>query len=76
MISNPNEELEMSEATIILTNMCGGCATEGHKVHALFRVTGRIRRNAGTSNHDSSDIREPVMDLRSGSDLTSSTAPS
>jgi hypothetical protein len=33
----------MSEAVIILKNMRGGCATEGGKVHALFRVTDRKR---------------------------------
>ena len=34
----------MAEATIILSNMRGGCATVGDKVHTLFRVTNRGRR--------------------------------
>jgi hypothetical protein len=36
----------MSEAVIILTNMRGGCATVGGKVHTLFRINNR--RNAQT----------------------------
>jgi hypothetical protein len=43
----------MSEAVIILKNMRGGCATEGGKVHALFRVTDR-KRPTKQSNDDSS----------------------
>lgn len=31
----------MNEAVLILPNMRGGCATVGHKIHTLFRVTGR-----------------------------------
>ena len=31
----------MSEATLILPNMRGGCATVGTTVHTLFRVSGR-----------------------------------
>jgi hypothetical protein len=31
----------MSEATLILPNMRGGCATVGNTVHTLFRVNGR-----------------------------------
>lgn len=31
----------MIEATIILLNMRGGCATIGDQVHALFRVNNR-----------------------------------
>lgn len=34
----------MSEATLILPNMRGGCATVGNTVHTLFRVTGRRAR--------------------------------
>ena len=33
----------MSEATLILPNMRGGCATVGTTVHTLFRVSGRRR---------------------------------
>jgi hypothetical protein len=59
----------MSEATIILTNMRGGCATDGDKVHALFRVTGRSKRNADTLNKVSNDIRgEAGVDSQSGFD--------
>jgi hypothetical protein len=31
----------MIEATIILLNMRGGCATIGNQVHALFRLNNR-----------------------------------
>jgi len=31
----------MTEATILLLNMRGGCATVGDQVHALFRVNNR-----------------------------------
>ncbi|MCX7319880.1 MAG: hypothetical protein NT113_10430 [Hyphomicrobiales bacterium] len=31
----------MSEATLLLPNMRGGCATVGTTVHTLFRVSGR-----------------------------------
>jgi len=34
----------MSEAVLILPNMRGGCATVGHTVHTLFRVSGRRPR--------------------------------
>ena len=34
----------MSEATLILPNMRGGCATVGNTVHTLFRVTSRRPR--------------------------------
>jgi hypothetical protein len=34
----------MSEATLILPNMRGGCATVGTTVHTLFRVSGRRPR--------------------------------
>ena len=34
----------MSEATLILPNMRGGCATVGTTVHTLFRVTSRRPR--------------------------------
>lgn len=34
----------MSEATLILPNMRGGCATIGATVHALFRVSNRSHR--------------------------------
>ena len=34
----------MSEATLILPNMRGGCATVGNTVHTLFRITSRRPR--------------------------------
>lgn len=34
----------MSEATLILPNMRGGCATVGTVVHTLFRVSNRSHR--------------------------------
>ncbi|QDM16248.1 hypothetical protein FNL55_09570 [Tardiphaga sp. vice352] len=34
----------MSEATLILPNMRGGCATVGGTVHTLFRVSNRSHR--------------------------------
>ena len=34
----------MNEATLILPNMRGGCATVGGTVHTLFRVTSRRPR--------------------------------
>jgi hypothetical protein len=41
-----------SEATIILPNMRGGCATVGGKVHTLFRLNNRrsmVARNDASS---------------------------
>ena len=32
----------MNQTTIIMLNMRGSCATEGKKVHALFRVNNRL----------------------------------
>ena len=32
----------MNQTTIIMLNMRGSCATEGKRVHALFRVNNRI----------------------------------
>jgi len=34
----------MNEATLILPNMRGGCATVGTTVHTLFRITSRSPR--------------------------------
>ena len=36
--------MTMNEATLILPNMRGGCATVGNTVHTLFRVTSRSPR--------------------------------
>jgi hypothetical protein len=32
----------MNQTTIIMLNMRGSCATEGKRVHALFRVNNRL----------------------------------
>jgi hypothetical protein len=45
----------MTEAIIILLNMRGGCATVGDKVHALFRVTSRGKRQRTHAAPDASD---------------------
>ena len=37
-------KMKMSEATLILPNMRGGCATVGTTVHTLFRVRNRSHR--------------------------------
>jgi hypothetical protein len=36
--------MTMNEATLILPNMRGGCATVGNTVHTLFRITSRRPR--------------------------------
>ena len=55
----------MSEATLILPNMRGGCATVGSTVHTLFRVSNRSHRPmaqpagaAGQSGNPRADDRE------------------
>ena len=51
----------MSEATIILSNMRGGCATVGGTVHTLFRLNNRrtflgdAKTDAGTSGQRARD---------------------
>ena len=40
----------MNEATLILPNMRGGCATVGNTVHTLFRVTSRRPRAMACPN--------------------------
>ncbi|MET0221680.1 MAG: hypothetical protein ABW213_13580 [Tardiphaga sp.] len=59
----------MSEAVIILKNMRGGCATEGGKVHALFRVTDRKRPARQT---DVDDLPSAGSDRASASATASS----
>ena len=52
----------MIEATIILLNMRGGCATIGDQVHALFRVNNRrslLKRADGLNEPDGSATRHP-----------------
>lgn len=42
----------MNQTTIIMLNMRGSCATDGKKVHALFRVNNR--RSAAKAINDAS----------------------
>jgi hypothetical protein len=55
----------MTEAIIILRNMRGGCATVGDKVHALFRVDSRFKRNNDelTSNEGSEGCEKLVPEF-------------
>lgn len=46
----------MSEATLIVGNMRGGCATVGTTVHTLFRLTGSRKRTAATRQNDEADL--------------------
>lgn len=48
----------MSEATIILQNMRGGCATVDGKVHTLFRVSNRRPRSTGNERATSGPTAE------------------
>ncbi len=48
----------MNEATIILANMRGGCATVGKKVHVLFRLNHR------RSSNRTDDVAVPVAPER------------
>jgi hypothetical protein len=48
----------MSEATLILPNMRGGCATVGNTVHTLFRVSGR--RHMPMANPAATRAPEPT----------------
>lgn len=47
----------MSEATLILENMRGGCATVGNTVHTLFRFNGRLPRQATTVSRPAAELR-------------------
>jgi hypothetical protein len=50
----------MSEATLILQNMRGGCATVGGTVHTLFRVNGRrFAKPAQTGETRTDDVTSP-----------------
>jgi hypothetical protein len=52
--------MTMNEATLILPNMRGGCATVGTTVHTLFRVTTRRPRPmAGGEEKAASGERSP-----------------
>ncbi len=48
----------MSEPTLILQNMRGGCATDGKTVHALFRFSGRPLRQASNMKTDAISARD------------------
>lgn len=53
-----NMEATVSEPTLILQNMRGGCATEGKTVHALFRFNGRPLRQARDVKTDAISPRD------------------
>ena len=58
----------MSEPTLILKNMRGGCATEGDTVHALFRFNGRSRRqitSPSTETITAQDVAEALKAIAS-----------
>ena len=54
----------MSEPTLILQNMRGGCATVGETVHTLFRFKGhrpvRTGRNETAPTIKAADITEAI----------------
>jgi hypothetical protein len=43
----------MSEATLILPNMRGGCATANGKVHTLFQLSSRSHRKMARPDAES-----------------------
>lgn len=47
----------MSEATLILENMRGGCATVGNTVHTLFRFNGRLPRQSIVMSRPATELR-------------------
>jgi hypothetical protein len=58
----------MNEATLILPNMRGGCATVGTTVHTLFRVSGRRLRPMARPDDSAETARGEPVDgqMRSG----------
>jgi hypothetical protein len=60
----------MSEATLILPNMRGGCATVGATVHALFRVSNRSHRPMAQPDAVTSGDRPRREDQTSALPLT------
>jgi hypothetical protein len=48
----------MNQATIIMLNMRGGCATVGDKVHTLFRLNSRRAQPAQPVAPADGDVRE------------------
>ena len=51
-------EATVSEPTLILQNMRGGCATDGKTVHALFRFNGRPLRQESNIKTDAISARD------------------
>jgi hypothetical protein len=49
-------EQAMSEATLIVGNMRGGCATVGTTVHTLFRLTGSRKRTLAMRENAEADL--------------------
>lgn len=56
----------MSEATLILPNMRGGCATVGGTVHTLFRVSNRSHRPMAQPGTTTDGPRHGSTDQPSG----------
>ena len=50
----------MNEATLILPNMRGGCATVGGTVHTLFRVTSRRPRQMARPLEQDKAVEQPA----------------
>lgn len=60
----------MSEATLILPNMRGGCATVKGKVHTLFQLSSRSSRKMARPNAETEaqpDIRGETRDASENS---------
>jgi hypothetical protein len=55
----------MSEATLILPNMRGGCATVGNTVHTLFRVSSRKPRPMANGDSAQQTDRGETTDAQS-----------
>ncbi len=53
----------MNEATLILPNMRGGCATVGTTVHTLFRVTSRRPRLMARPVAQENTAEQPVLTI-------------
>lgn len=51
----------MNEATLILPNMRGGCATVGNTVHTLFRVTSRRPRAMACPNEQDKTTEQTAV---------------
>ena len=53
----------MNEATLILPNMRGGCATVGTTVHTLFRITSRRPRQMARPVAQENVAEQPVSTI-------------